>query len=291
MLALIEIVAEARIPIYVSDNSSDDETGAVIQALRGRYSLLHYSRSRDNLGPDQNFERALQMADAKYKWLFGDHYHIESCESLRHLLGILEQEDFDLVTLNARDRVTSVSSRVFTDKDEVLAVLGWHLTMLTSLIFSRRFCAALNFSRFEGTFLSQTLALFEQLADKPFRLYWVHQATIGGHPVSSSSSWHPRAFEIFVRDWFYGVMSLPPTYGIEAKRQALVSHAANVWLFSFRGMVYLRSLNAIRPSLVKRHLILLPFVLPKLRIVYLLLSLLVPRPVAALYARRLPWAR
>ena len=273
--ALIEVVREPSIGIYLSDNSSDDETRVVVAALASEYPYLHYSRCPEYLEADENFERALKLSTTKYRWLFGDHYKIVDEKALKQVLELLE-EDFDLIVLNSNKRIRNLVSGVYTDKDATLSTLGWHMTMMTALVYNSEFLAKLNFPRFKGTFLSQTLTIFERLAESRFSLYWVQDVVIGSFHFDPSTSWHPRALQIFVRDWFHGVMSLPPTYTFESKKLAIMSHASNVSLFSLKGMIYLRGLGAINLKSVKAYIKELPYVFRADRLLYLLLSLLVP---------------
>ncbi|HJW57961.1 MAG TPA: glycosyltransferase [Burkholderiaceae bacterium] len=281
LAALIERMRPFGIPIHVSDNSTNGDTGKVVQTLQAQYPFLHYSRCERELEADANFERALRLPDTKYRWLFGDHYKIEEGFDLNILLSLLEA-DHELVALNSRNRIQGIKSGKYADSVFVLEKLGWHLTMMTALIYSDRLLDRIDFKRYYGTFLTQTLSIFDEFSSRELDFYWLANIAIGSYPIDPHESWHPRALTVFVRDWFHGIMSLPPKYGTAAKQVAIMAHASNVSLFSLRGMIYLRALGAIDHAKVRAVKKEIPFVFRFDRRVFLYCSLMIPRFVAEL---------
>lgn len=281
LAALIEAIRPFGIPIYISDNSTNDDTCNVVQSLQKEYLYLHYSRCEEDLEADANFERALRLPNTKYRWLFGDHYKIEVDFDLKNLLMLLDG-NYDLIALNSRNRIKNIKSGMYDDPVFVLESLGWHLTMMTALVYSEQLLREINFKRYYGTFLTQTLSIFDEFSLGKVKFYWLADIAIGSYPINPYESWHPRALTVFVRDWFHGVMSLPPKYGTTAKQVAIMAHASNVSLFSLRGMVYLRALGAISFVKIREVRKELPFVFRFDRRVFLYCSLLIPRPVAGI---------
>jgi len=287
LAALIGAVARYRIPIHVSDNHSSDATASVVATLAAGYDLLHYSRTDALLTADDNIRRALALPDAEYRWLFGDRYRIASDEALQRLLASLD-EGFDFIVLNSPGRVRGVPTQTFTQQDRVLEQLGWHMTMLTSLVYRDHALETMDFERFRGTNLVQTLAIFEYLDRADFRLRWLSDLVIDGFKSPlPTNHWNARALEIFVRDWFVGIMSLPPGYSLDAKRRALRAHTENTSLFSFKSLRRLRSVGAIDAATAGRHARELLYVFGWRHIVYLLVCVMLPvRLLWALRRRR-----
>ncbi len=278
---LIERVRPYNIPIYVSDNSTNSDTSILIKKLQLNYKFLHYSRCEKDFEADENFVRALSLPETKYRWLFGDHYKIVDDFDLNILLSLLSA-GYELIALNSKNRIKDIESGKYSDSIFVLEKMGWHLTMMTSLIYSEKLLDRIDFTRYYGTFLTQTLSIFEEFSKKEIDFYWLADIVVGSYPIDPHMSWHPRALSVFVRDWFHGIMSLPPKYGTLAKQTAIMSHASNVSLFSLRGMIYLRAVGAIdlaKIMAVKKEI---SFVFRLDRKIYLFLSLLVPRLFAKL---------
>ena len=281
---LIDSVRRYRIPIYVSDNHSSDATASVVATLANDYDLLHYSRSDALLAADDNIRRSLGLPDTEYRWLFGDRYRIASDEALQLLLTSLD-DGFDFIVLNSPGRVSGVPTQTYTQQDRVLEQLGWHMTMLTSLVYRDRALEKMDFDRFRGTNLIQTLAIFEYLDRAAFRLRWLSVAVIDGFDAPlPQNHWNVRALEVFVHDWFVGIMSLPPGYSLDAKRRALRAHTENTSLFSFKSLRRLRSVGAIDAAMAMRHTRELIYVFDWRRIVYLIVCVLLP--VRLLWALR-----
>jgi len=59
------------VQIVVSDNASTDGTDALLSVYAARCSNVTWVRSPQNLGPDRNYLRSVEAADAEYCWLFG----------------------------------------------------------------------------------------------------------------------------------------------------------------------------------------------------------------------------
>ncbi len=247
----------------------------MVARLQAGYDLLHYSRCDAPLSVDDHFRRVLALPDADYRWLFGDHYRIVGDAALRRLLAALD-DDPDVVVLNAEGRVHGIPTQTYTQQDRVLAELGWHMTMMTALVYRADALAQMNLERFRGTQLIQTLSILEYLDGRDFRLHWLADAVIGGIGATPKNNWHGRALQIFVRGWFVGIMSLPPGYAYDAKLRALRAHAEHVSLFSLRGLLHLRAIGALDPALVRSYARELPYVLDARQIALLRAVALLP---------------
>ena len=286
---LVERLRPWSIPIYLSDNSTNSNTVVIAKEIQAEYPFLHHSRCENDLDADHNFVRALGLPDTKYRWLFGDHYKIDDKFDLSILFTLLEA-GHELIALNSRNRIRGIESGSYSDAVFVFEKMSWHLTMMTSLIYSDRLLERMCFERYYGTFLCQTLSIFEEFSRRKLDFYWLADIAITSYPIDPFESWQHRALTVFVKDWFNGIMSLPPRYSFASKQVALMSHASNVGLFSFRGMVYLRALGAVDWVKVKDVRKEVPFVLRIDRRLALYFALLTPRFITSLalkiYMRR-----
>src|ERR1700741_4037653 len=74
---LLEILApqlkgESRVELIISDNSSQDETPAVVDSFKKTGLSVTYKRNETNIGADANFLQCYQMASGEYVWIVGD---------------------------------------------------------------------------------------------------------------------------------------------------------------------------------------------------------------------------
>jgi len=64
--SLILEIKEYSIPIYVSDNSANDDTKEVINELRKQYEFLFYYKNTKDLGHDKNSFYVAQLPESDY---------------------------------------------------------------------------------------------------------------------------------------------------------------------------------------------------------------------------------
>ena len=173
---LFPLAQKYEIPIYVSDNASTDHTEEVVNNLKKSYSHIYYFRNKENL-KDLNYGLVLKMAKSKYAWLFNDKSRLKP-ESLEIILEELKKGP-SLLILNASDldgsniRVTDLSAaKTYTDRNELLSDLGWHMTMVSTTIWSKDMIEKGDFKKYLGSPFLQLQTLLEYLANKEFSAYW-----------------------------------------------------------------------------------------------------------------------
>ncbi len=59
------------VEVVVSDNASTDDTVAVVESFRDRFASLIVHRSPENIGPDRNYLKVVELATTDYCWLLG----------------------------------------------------------------------------------------------------------------------------------------------------------------------------------------------------------------------------
>ena len=133
----IPIALRYGIRIHVSDNASDDETAEVVKVAMEKCCWLTYQRNEQNIGPDKNFEMSLKAVGSDYVWLLGDTYALPEAGVTKVLSILSKQTGLDAIVVNAKSRVRDVPSRIYTDPVSLLGDLGWHMTLLSGLIYNR----------------------------------------------------------------------------------------------------------------------------------------------------------
>ncbi|WP_084612719.1 glycosyltransferase family 2 protein [Pseudogulbenkiania sp. MAI-1] len=278
--ALIDIVKEWQIPIYICDNKSTDNTAEVIQQLMREYSALYYFSNEENIGPENNTVRVLGLPDTKYRWLLGDHYKIKDRATFRSVYEkITSEESYDFIVVNAENRVQDIPSQTYTNKESVIIDLGWHMTMLSTLIYHKESLKKMDFDRFEGTRFSQTFSILEYISKAPFRIYWHAQDVIHSYATQTSSTWLKNTCEIFIKNWYYGVMSLSPQYDIDAKKICIRKHSDYSNLFNIKSILLFSALGGARFGAIQKYISILPDTIGIRKTAILLGISLIPRPI------------
>ena len=246
---IIAQIKHHNIPVYISDNSSSDNTCDVVKAFQKRYEHIFYSCNDENMGADYNIAQVLKMSNTSYSWLMSDDDLIME-NGIDIVLGALGNSDFDMVIVNsiqgymdennAPIRVKSQLRNLYTDKNEVLIDLGWHVTWISCLIFSKDVAKNGQFDRYRGTNFVHFGAIFDYLAQNDFKVCWIPQPLVCCAENAVPSYSEDRLYEFFLKSWHDIVMSLPAVYSEVAKRKCIKNHAKNIKLFTARWFLTAR---------------------------------------------------
>lgn len=237
----IPLAERYGIPVFVSDNASTDTTTEVVEKWQKQYEFLYYHRNKVDLG-ETNFEVALKKPSTDFVWLLGDSMRIDLADC-NHVLAALNAT-LEAAVVNDNSRVKRIASQVFTSHDDLLAELGWHMTQMSSLIFSKRIIDDGDFQSFYGSSFIQTGVIFEYLSRcQRFQVLWLPEVNVRGISVPGveKKSWRMESFSIWLGKWPTFVLSLPRCYSAEAKLKAVVDHNRNTHVFRFPELIFLKT--------------------------------------------------
>jgi abequosyltransferase len=232
IIELIEQLEEFNTAVNISDNCSTDNTPDIVKKLEISYPFISYFRQPENIH-DRNFPFVLRQSKAKYSWLLGDKSRINK-GGIKRIMEIISENDYDLIIVNDQSRVHNLDSRTFNDPVELLEDLGWHMTDISSLIFSKKLIEEINFERFLGTSFLHTAGIFEAFAFRKINVLWLNENILLGSKSSVKSGWHTSnfLFSIFIDSWASAILSLPPFYPLESKSKCIKQHGIMTGIFS-----------------------------------------------------------
>lgn len=284
---LIATVSPHDIGILVSDNASTDDTAEIVRRHAASYPLLRYERNADNLGPDGNFEAVLRKTETRYVWLLGDTYEIEP-EALHRVLAVAQSDQaFDVIVVDVEARAKYIPEQTYTDRNRLLAELGWHMTCMSALILERELVKTGVFERYRDTSFIHVGIVFDYLARRSPKVRWLNGQGARRLHVSGQtkvSVWEQHIFEVWVDRWVSFVFSLPASYTVQAKLACALSHAQRTGLFSLVNLVKLRASGVLTTVPVCRRWEGLRLALAKRRFT-LLTAAIIPVPLARLAMR------
>jgi len=254
--AMLPELREHGIPIYISDDSTTDETRSAIELLRGEYPHLHYTRNQPGLGHDRNCLATLALPDAKYVWYLGDAMIILP-GVLTAILAITE-EDYDFIFLNSRVKgaghLTALSGSEITGFFERHA---WHLTMTGATIYGPKFRQWMrghiepriyrNFQQL-GLILEYVYATPSTFA----RAYWFNRKTLT-HNNRKQSYWMNSVLQVFALDWVTLVDAFAEAMGSRTCEAIIRSHDRHTRVLSFKRLAELRSRDLLNPSTLQQY--------------------------------------
>jgi glycosyltransferase involved in cell wall biosynthesis len=242
-----------NIPIFISDNASSDNTEDVIQRHIKKYSNIYYFKQTTNFGTDRNCEFVLKQADTKYIWLIGDKVIIPEA-ALIGVLNDLKLNDYDAYVVNSVSRHEKIKDKTYICKNELLAELGWHMTYMGCLIYSKDIIDAGCFKRYYNSSFLQTGIAFEYFDSH--RCYVRMNASIKTeyiHVILEDYWANTIPIEICCKCWFLFVMSLPLGYTYETKKKCILDHGGKSGFFTLKNILILRMKNLFSMKILSTY--------------------------------------
>jgi abequosyltransferase len=252
LLQIMEELIRFNISVYISDDSTNNETENLIKKLKEKHDLFHYRKNRIRLGHDLNCIHTISMSKEEYVWYLGDSMIIKN-GALEKVLDIINKEDYDFISCNAEGRDLDIETGVFTDKIKILEELCWHLTLTGATIYNKeRLFDLSNFDVSKFKNFPQTAILFEQFARKKASLLWINEKLIANNP-NKSSYWVSKVFEVFIYDLKSFVYGMSSIYPIKSKDYAILQHSVKTGIFNYGNFVKYRISGFYNYSVFNSH--------------------------------------
>jgi len=288
---LLDYCLEVHIPLarahniqfFISDNASTDSTEEVVKKRMEEYPLIQYYCNETNVGPDENFERALKYPQTEYVWLLGDSYKLPY-EGIDYLISLTlgSKHKYDAIVFNLTDRINDVCEQDFTDSNTLLYTLGALMTCLSCLVFSKGLIDNADFVRYRNSNFIQTGIIFEAIARQPFRIHWAQSVSVAGldRSLKNKNSWGVTAnvFNIACTNWVNFVFSLPVSYTIDNKLKCIKDFTTVSGVFLFKHLLILRSINILNYSAYRQYSHLFFYTIKYSKLTILMLTFL-PRTI------------
>ena len=231
---LLSFVKTYKLPVYISDNASTDDTSEVVYTFRNFHEFTYYRRNDTNLGFSSNLNSVVLMAQSQYVWILGDDDLIIGSTAYKVIEAI--DEDFDLIFLNRKifsdskqavnvDRDLNIvrdNKYNSIDHDKFLLDVGELIGCMSSYVFKRKLWFGTESIK-EESFLEFLHAkiILSNLADSKIKLI-ANPIILTREGNSSFSS------SRLVKNWFYDfpntIYSLQNNFSIKSIRRALRSH-------------------------------------------------------------------
>lgn len=239
LLQIIDELIQFDIPIYVSDDSTDEETGKMIDELKQQHNLFYYYKNDIRLGHDLNCLKTISLPNAQYVWYLGDSMIIKK-GAINKVLEFIKDQDFDFIGCNAEGRDLDLKTKVFTDATELFENLCWHLTMTGTTIYNKD--KLLEFSNFDVTKFKnfpQTALIYENFAVKKATFLWINDSLIYANS-NKNSYWINNVFDVFFNDFKRFVFNLNKVYSSKSKNIVISAHSNNSGIFNYRSFLKYR---------------------------------------------------
>ncbi|SHG29770.1 Glycosyltransferase involved in cell wall bisynthesis [Flavobacterium fluvii] len=239
LLQIIDELIQYHIPVYISDDSTNDETEKVFDRLKDKHKLFHYKKNEISLGHDLNCLHTISLPIENYVWYMGDSMIIKK-GAIQKILSIMDGGDYDFICCNAEGRDLDINNMVFSNGVELMEMLCWHLTMTGATVYNKsKIFDIANFEVSKFKNFPQIAIIFEQFAANESRLFWTNEKLIYSNS-QKNSYWESKVFEVFIDDYRSFLYNLSEVYTMGAKNGALLQHSLKTGIFSCRSFVLYR---------------------------------------------------
>ena len=199
---LIKMQQKYNFEICVSDNASYDDTQQFMNDIVSKYNFIKYHRNDKNYGMAYNFDYVLNMATGEYRWLLGDDDEIVE-ENLGEVIRALKEHKPDICVVNAYDKkicMDKLSSNFVYNKNDVLSLIGFYMSWISTLIFSKSSLKHINIKRESNNAFPHLISIFKYLNIK-CQIYWLDKICI--KPQEKLQRRYSNKIIIyFLKDWY-----------------------------------------------------------------------------------------
>jgi len=276
--SLVPLAKKYNMQIFISDNASNDDTKEIVQKYMNDYPLIFYHRNENNIGFDRNAEISLKMSNTEYTWLLGDSSLIQD-QGLDYVYElILNNKKYEAIIVNQFDEfagVKGIPEKDYSDSNQLLSDLGWHMTLISSYIFSKSIINFGNFKRYYDSHFVQMGILFEYIADKDFIVHWIDKPII--YRIKKMDGEIKKSyiglsgFETWTKVWSNLVFSLPVSYNLETKLKCIKDLSEKTGILQFTILLDERSSNNLNYKIYKQYsqFLSIPVKYPKIVILFI----------------------
>lgn len=214
----LKVIADATarkgIDIYIFDGSTNNETRNIVESYERRgYKHIYYFHYENNVVQSQKrMEDALFFPEAEYIWFCGDKFLI-SPENYDLILFYLNQ-DYDMVTMY--DEALNGIKR-FIDPVKYVEYCIVPFTHFGATIIKKQLLNGFNIGELRNQSPSywKTILYILAISKREFKGIALHinhdSLQIDSRYITQSGS-YDRMWDIWVKDWYEAIMSLPRQY-------------------------------------------------------------------------------
>jgi len=240
------------VPVYISDDSQDEETSRVVETLKKTYGQIHYRKNTHSLGHDKNCLATLTWPGEDYVWYLGDSLYFRE-GTIEPLLRILA-ENPSLVFINAYVESEKYPTGIIQDPKAFLVDTLWYLTLSGATVYGPESLKSIRRREVCGPIYMNFMQLgliLEYLSDHPSRPYWWGEKIIQFNK-NKTSYWFKNVIKVFVVDWIRLVESFD-YFLIHEKNNIIKSHAIRTNLFSLPNLLNIRSKGGLSLGVCHRY--------------------------------------
>jgi len=252
-----------HIPIFISDDSTDETNTGVIRELLSVYPHIIHDRNPKNLGIDRNILKSVDICTCQYAWTIGEDDRMVP-EAIPTVLAVLEKSKDELPFIYANySSVDETLTVVLNEKslplrqdtrkaaEAFFETEAWSIGFIGACIINRRLWETTHRELYIGTYFAHVGMIIEFL--RGHELYMIATPLVLNRcGTARIFTWSHTAFEVMY-GWSHMAKALEPFYGANACQRASDSmddaHGTGTMLW----YGYLRADRAYSLTVYKKH--------------------------------------
>jgi glycosyltransferase involved in cell wall biosynthesis len=257
--SIIQSAGELAIPVYISDDSTDDTNVEIIRQIISSYPHIIHSQNSENLGIDRNILKSVDICSCQYAWILGEDDRLLP-NAVSYVRDVLERKNPPFLYVNYKSIDASMKivlkerSLPLTQDDTIessafLTKDAWSMGFIGSCIVRTEYWHAIKPDRYIGTYFAHVGRIMEYLKGKSlFRIADPLVLNRCGSP--GTFSWTNSTFDV-VSGWKRLMKELEPIYGKDVCQASLSSFEKAHGLNSLYFLAYLRADSAFNRDMYK----------------------------------------
>lgn len=257
--SIIQSAGKLTIPIFISDDSTDDTNLATIERLRATYPHIRHFRNPENLGIDLNILMSVDVCSCRYAWLLGEDDRLLP-GAIPSVLDVLEHEAPSFLYVNyksvdasmkivLKDRSLPLMRADMVESSEFLARDAWSMGFIGSCVIQTEYWRDIKPDRYIGTYFAHVGRIMAYLKGRSLcRIADPLVLNRCGSP--GTFSWTDTTFEV-VSGWKSLMNELEPLYGAKVCQDSVQSFERAHGLNSLYFLAYLRADSVFNSQVFK----------------------------------------
>lgn len=224
--SIIRSIRDRAIPIFISDDSTDDTNLAVITRLQAAYPHIIHDRNPKNLGIDRNILKSVDLCTCRYAWMIGEDDRMVP-EAIDTVLDVLSAATEELpfvyvnyasvdetLTLVLHEHSLPLKQDMTMPVETFLQTDAWSIGFIGACVINKRLWATANRTPYLDSYFAHVGMILEYLKGKSVYLI-AKPLVLNRCGTARIFTWTHSAFEVMY-GWSRMTKALEPIYGIEA---------------------------------------------------------------------------
>jgi glycosyltransferase involved in cell wall biosynthesis len=221
--SIIRSIGNRKIPIILSDDSTDDTNVEVVARLRARYPHIIHDRNPVNLGIDRNILKSVDLCTCRYAWMIGEDDRMVP-EAVPTVMNVLENASVELpfvyvnyasvdetLTLVLHEQSLPLKQDVRKPVEDFFQTEAWSIGFIGACVINRRLWTTAKREPYLDSYFAHVGMILESLNGQTIHLI-AKPLVLNRCGTARIFTWTHSAFEV-MSGWSRMTRALEPIYG------------------------------------------------------------------------------